>query len=76
MIDNGFPVEVSDSPIYMEYDIRWIESELAQQNADLKEENKLLTKAFDNSELEIDRLRAENDRLKQELAELRELSLF
>lgn len=50
--------------------------QLKQENADLKEENKALTKAFSDAERKIDRVIAENERLKQELAEARELSLF
>lgn len=51
-------------------------TELKQRIAEFEEENRAVTKALEKADRTIVRLRAENERLKQELAEAKELSLF
>lgn len=80
---NGFPLEITREYRTDEIKIRYAENDLARRCADLKEENRAVTKAFSDAEREIDRLRSANERLEnellrleKELAEAKELSLF
>lgn len=83
LVANGFPLEITREYGMDEIKIRYAENDLARRCADLKKENRAVSKAFDDAEREIDRLRSENERLEnellrleKELAEAKELSLF